>query len=78
MYDNALYAILKKKDDKVFDFLGKHTIDFPLNPNLGKLLRINAKKAVNYILTRHGRHNSYKIVEMCVQELQKSGVGTTN
>mmetsp|Transcript_34432 Transcript_34432/g.42496 ORF Transcript_34432/g.42496 Transcript_34432/m.42496 type:complete len:85 (+) Transcript_34432:284-538(+) len=77
-YENAFYAILKKKDPKVFQFLSTRQIDFPLNPNLGKLLRIDAKQAVNYILKRHGRHNAFKIVDTCVQELQKSGTNTTN
>ena len=43
MYENAFYAILKKKDVKVFAFLSKRPFDFPLHPNLGKLLRIDAK-----------------------------------
>lgn len=66
MYENAFFAILKKKDVKVFDFLSKRPFDFPLHPNLAKLLRIDAKQAVDYILKRHGRHNAYKIVETCV------------
>ena len=41
---------MKKKDPKVFAFLDKRQIDFPLTPNLGKLLRIDANKAVKYIL----------------------------
>ena len=66
MYENAFYAILKKKDPKVFKFLSKRPFDFPLHPNLGKLLRIDAKQAVHYMLNRHGRHNSFKIIETCV------------
>ena len=37
-YENAFYAILKKKDPRVFSFLDQRQIDFPLSPNLGKLL----------------------------------------
>ena len=43
MYENAFYTILKKEDVEVFKFLSKRPIDFPLNPTLGKLLRIDAK-----------------------------------
>lgn len=71
-YDKAFYAILKKKDAKVFGFLHQHQIDFPLNPNLGKLLRIDSALAVQYIIKRHGQNKSFKIVDTCVQELQKS------
>ena len=41
-FENAFYAILKKGDSRVFEFLNKRPIDFPLHPNLGKLLRIDA------------------------------------
>jgi hypothetical protein len=72
LYENAFYAILKKKDKRVFAFLDQRQIDFPLNPNLGKLLRIDPALAVKYILQRHGRHKSFRIVDTCVQELRKS------
>ena len=77
-YENAFYTVLKMKDAQVFDFLDKRQIDFPLNPNLGKLLRIDPTKAVKYILLRHGRHKSFKIVETCVQELRKSSSQMTH
>ena len=66
LFDNAFHAILKKKDPRVFDFLNKHQIDFSLNPNLGKLLRIDPEKSVRYILRRFGRDKSFKIVDKCV------------
>ena len=62
----------------MFDFLDKRPIDFPLNPNLGKLLRIDANKAVKYILKRHGQHRSLKIIDTCVQELRKSNGQATH
>ena len=54
-FEKAFYVILKKKDPRVFDFLDRQQIDFPLNRNLGKLLRIDATLAVTYILKRYGR-----------------------
>ena len=71
-YESAFYVILKKKDERVFDFLDKRPIEFPLNPNLGKLLRIVSKKAVQYILKRHEKGRSFKIVDTCVQELRNN------
>ena len=65
-YEQAFYVILKKKDARVFDFLNERTIDFPLSPNLGKLLLIDASKAVNYIMRRYRRHKSLKIVDTCI------------
>ena len=65
-FEKAFYVILKKKDRRVFDFLDRQQIDFPLNRNLGKLLRIDASLAVKYILKRYGRLQGLKIVDTCV------------
>ena len=69
-YVKAFNMLVKKQDKKVFDFLDRQQIDFPLNKNLGKLLRIDATRAVMYILKRYGRLQGLKIVDTCVQELQ--------
>ena len=51
-YENAFYISLKRRDEKIFDFLHKHMIEFPIHPNFGKLLRIDSIKATEYILNR--------------------------
>ncbi len=64
--------MLKKRDPTVFDFLNQYQVDFPINPNLGKLLRVDATKATNYWLNRHARFASTKalIVKNCIEELR--------
>ena len=54
-YENAFYVCLKKRDAKIFEFLSKHKVDFPIHPNFGKLLRIDNIKATKLILNRHIR-----------------------
>ena len=44
-YENAFYVSLKRRDPKIFDFLSKHKVSFPMHPSFGKLLRINSIKA---------------------------------
>lgn len=66
-YENAFYISLKRRDAKIFDFLAKHKIDFPINPIFGKLLQINAIKATQYVLNRHVRGlKTSGIVENCL------------
>ena len=45
-FENAFYAILKKRDPIIFAFLERHTINFPMHPNLAKLLKIDPVKTV--------------------------------
>lgn len=51
-YENAFYAILKMRDPQIFDFLNEYKVAFPINPNLGKLLRIDREKSASYMLSR--------------------------
>ena len=41
-------------------------------------MRIDAHQAVKYILRRHSKHRSFKIVDTCVQELQKTAGQVTH
>ena len=67
-YENAFYVCLKKRDPKIFKFISKHKVDFPIHPNFGKLLRIDNIKATEYILNRHIRgQRTEHIIENCVE-----------
>ena len=72
-YENAFYVSLKLRDIKIFKFLRKHSIEFPINPIFGKLLRIDAVQATEHILTRHIKGlRTEKIIEHLLDELNQS------
>lgn len=73
-FENAFYVLLKKRDPKIFAFLNDHQVHFPINPNLGKLLKIDAIEATRYWLDRHARFFSTQaiIIKSCVSYLGQS------
>ena len=49
-YEHAFQTIVSKKDIQVFEFLKKRQLDFSLNEFLVKLIKIDCKQTVEYII----------------------------
>lgn len=60
--------MLKKRDPNTFDFLSKYQINFPIHPNLARMLRIDADKSTRYMLDRYSRQvtSQSNLVKTCV------------
>ena len=72
-YESAFYTILKMRDIQIFDFLDEYKVAFPINPNLGKLLRIDRVKSASYMLSRQrgSAQEANIIIKNCVQDLSR-------
>ena len=75
-YDLAGKLLIKRKDPSVFVFLKQHKVDIPLSEFFGKLLKIDSKATLDFILDRgessQTSKDASKLIDNCMYGLNES------